>query len=52
MKTVKAAWDKAPSGPKKGAALKHCQAAQSAHTAKHDANAITELDAAIHARVT
>jgi len=28
MKTVKAAWDKAPSGPKKDAALKHYQAAE------------------------
>lgn len=27
MKTVKAAWDKAPAGPKKDAALKHYQAA-------------------------
>lgn len=28
MKTVKAAWDKAPGGPKKDAALKHYQAAK------------------------
>lgn len=27
MKTVKAAWDKAPAGPKKDAALKQAQAA-------------------------
>lgn len=51
MKTVKAAWDKAPSGPKKDAALKHYQAAEKAHTAKHDADAIKELDAATHALV-
>jgi hypothetical protein len=49
MKTVKAAWDKAPSGPKKDAALKHYQAAEKAHTAKNDADCIKELDAATHA---
>ncbi|PRY84360.1 hypothetical protein [Donghicola tyrosinivorans] len=49
MKTVKAAWDKAPSGPKKDAALKHFQAAEKAHTAKNDAEANKELDAATHA---
>jgi hypothetical protein len=49
MKSVKAAWDKAPSGPKKDAALKHYQAAEKAHNAKHDADAIKELDAATHA---
>ena len=32
MKSVKAAWDKAPAGPKKDAALKHYQAAEKAHT--------------------
>ena len=51
MKTVKAAWDKAPSGPKKDAALKHYQAAEKAHAAKHDAECIKELDAAAHALV-
>ncbi|MEW9922341.1 hypothetical protein AB2B41_22305 [Marimonas sp. MJW-29] len=40
MKSVKAAWDKAPSGPKKDAALKHYQAAEKAHTAKNDAETI------------
>jgi hypothetical protein len=30
MKTVKAAWDKAPTGPKKDAALKHYEAAEGA----------------------
>jgi hypothetical protein len=49
MKAVKAAWDKAPSGPKKEAALKHYQAAQKAHTARDDAAANKELDAATHA---
>jgi hypothetical protein len=51
MKSVKAAWDKAPSGPKKDAALKHYQAAEKAHTAKHDADAIKELDKARKALV-
>ena len=49
MKSVKAAWDKAPSGPKKDAALKHYQAAEKAHTAKNDAETNKELDAATHA---
>lgn len=49
MKTVKAAWDKAPSGPKKDAALKHYQAAEKAHTAKNDSDTHKELDAATHA---
>ena len=31
MKTVEAAWDKAPSGPKKDAAHKHYRAAEKAH---------------------
>ena len=49
MKTVKAAWDKAPAGPKKEAALKHYQAAEKAHTAKNDAETNKALDAATHA---
>lgn len=49
MKSVKAAWDKAPDGPKKDAALTHYQAAQKAHTAKNDADCIKALDAATHA---
>jgi hypothetical protein len=49
MKAVKAAWDKAPSGPKKDTALKHYQAAEKAHTAKNDAEAIKELDMATRA---
>lgn len=49
MKTVKAAWDKAPTGPKKDAALKHYQAAEKAHTAKNDDEAVRELDKATKA---
>ncbi|MCR9151219.1 MAG: hypothetical protein NXH83_13675 [Rhodobacteraceae bacterium] len=49
MISVKAAWDKAPAGPKKDAALKHYQAAEKAHTAKNDAETNKELDAATHA---
>ena len=49
MKSVKAAWDKAPSGPKKDAALKHYEAAGKAHAAKNDADTHKELDAAVHA---
>lgn len=51
MKTVKTAWDAAPAGTKKDAALKHYQAAEKAHTAHDDATAIRELDAATHALV-
>jgi hypothetical protein len=49
MKTVKAAWDKAPAGPKKDAALKHYQAAEKAQTAKNDIECNRELAAAEHA---
>jgi len=49
MKSVKAAWDKAPSGPKKEAALKHFKAAEKANTAKNDTETNKELDAATHA---
>tara|TARA_R110002126_G_scaffold79767_10_gene197897 strand:+ start:309 stop:503 length:195 start_codon:yes stop_codon:yes gene_type:complete len=49
MKSVKAAWDKAPSGPKKDAAKKHYDAAEKANTAKNDAETNKELDAAKHA---
>ena len=49
MTSVKAAWDKAPAGPKKDAALKHYQAAEKASTAKNDADINKELDAATHA---
>jgi len=46
MTSVKAAWDKAPAGPKKDAALKHYRAAEKAHTAKNDAETNRELNAA------
>ena len=49
MKSVKAAWDKAPSGPKKDAALKHYQAAEKANTAKNHTETNKELDAATKA---
>lgn len=49
MKTVKAAWDKAPSGPKKDASLLHYQAAEKAHTAKKDAECLKSLTAATEA---
>lgn len=49
MTSVKAAWDKAPSGAKKDAALKHYQAAEKANTAKNDAETNRELDAATRA---
>jgi hypothetical protein len=49
MESVKAAWDKAPAGPKKDAALKHYQAAEKAHNAKNDAETNKELDATTHA---
>ncbi|GGD18233.1 hypothetical protein GCM10011342_28650 [Aquisalinus flavus] len=51
MKTVKAAWNKAPAGTKKDAAYKHYQAAEKAHSAKNDAEAGKELDAATKALV-
>ena len=46
MKTVKAAWDKAPSGTKKDEALRHYRAAEKAHKARNDVDANRELDAA------
>ena len=49
MKSVKAACVNAPTGPKKGAAMKHYHAAEKAHTAKNDAETNKELDAATHA---
>jgi hypothetical protein len=51
MSAVKMAWDAAPDGPKKDAALTHYQAAQKAHTARNDAECHRELDAAKHALV-
>jgi hypothetical protein len=49
MTSVKAACDKAPSGTKKDAALRHYHAAETAHAAKNDADTNKELNAATHA---
>ncbi len=49
MKSVKAAWDKVPAGPKKASALTHYQAAEKAQAAKDDAGCIKCLDAASRA---
>ena len=49
MKSVKAAWDKTPTGPKKDAALKYYSAAEKALAAKNDAETNKELDAATKA---
>lgn len=49
MKSVKAACDKAPSGPKKDKALKHFLAAEIAHSGSNDDETNRELDAATHA---
>lgn len=46
LKSVKAAWDKAPAGPKKDASLKHYQAAEKAMTAMDEKTCITECKAA------
>jgi len=43
MKTVKAAWDKAPTGSKKDAALKHYQAAEAALKANNEAGCVAAL---------
>jgi hypothetical protein len=51
MKNVKSAWDAAPAGPKKDAALKHYQAAQKAQSAKNESECNRELEAAKHALV-
>lgn len=49
MKSVKTAWDAAPAGPKKDAALKHYQAAEKARAARNDGECNRELEAARHA---
>ena len=49
MASVKAAWDKAPEGPKKATALKHYQAAEKAHDAENDEEAHNELKEASRA---
>ena len=43
VKTVKAACDKAPAGPKKDAALKHYQAAEAALKAHNEQGCIAAL---------
>jgi hypothetical protein len=49
MTSVKSAWDKAPAGPKKDAALTHYRAAEKSHAAKNDADTHKSLDAATKA---
>ena len=49
MASVKAAWDKAPKGAKKAAALKHFQAAEEAHEADNDEEAHKQLKEASRA---
>ncbi|TMV09145.1 hypothetical protein FGK63_08545 [Ruegeria sediminis] len=49
MKSVKAAFDKAPAGPRKDRAQKHYQAAEKAHEANNFAETNKELDAATKA---
>ena len=43
MKTVKAAWGKAPAGPRKDAALKHYQAAEAALKAHDEEGCVAAL---------
>jgi hypothetical protein len=43
MKTVKAAWDKAPTRPKKDAALKHYHAAEGALKAHNEQGCVAAL---------
>lgn len=49
MKTVKAACDKAPSGPKKEAALKHYQAAEKAQKASNETDCLKSCNEAAKA---
>ncbi|MBN8291297.1 hypothetical protein JI664_04910 [Rhodobacter sp. NTK016B] len=49
--TVMAAWNKAPDSAKKAAALKHYEAAETAHSRKDEANCIKECKAAEQALV-
>jgi hypothetical protein len=51
MTIVKAAWDAAPAGPKKDAAMTHYRAARKAQSARNDAECNRELEAARHALV-
>jgi len=47
LRSVKAAWDQAPEGPKKTAALAHFQVAERAHTAQRDGDCVRALDATV-----
>lgn len=49
IRVVKSAWDKAPAGPNKDAALVHFRAAEAAHAEKNDADCLIALDAATQA---
>ena len=49
MKSVKAACDMAPAGPKKDTALRHYRAAEKAMAAKHDGECSRKLDTAVRA---
>ena len=49
MASVKAAWEKAPEGPKKATALKHYQAAEKAQEADNNEEAHKELKEASRA---
>lgn len=49
MKAVKSAWDMAPDGPKKEAALTHYKAAETAMADKNDPDCLKALDAATKA---
>lgn len=51
MASVKAAYDKAPEGPKKANAWKHYQAAEKAHDAENDEEAHKELKEASRALI-
>ena len=49
MSSVRAAWEKAPEGPKKDAALVHFRAAEASLSAHNDADCLKFLSAACHA---
>jgi hypothetical protein len=49
LKSVKAAWDKAPAGAQKDTALRHYQAAEKAQLANNEPECIRELDLASRA---
>lgn len=51
MASVKAAWDRAPEGPKKATALKHYQAAEKALEAENEEEAHKELKEASRALI-